>query len=96
MPETTAAARERADGTVMGLLQLRPMLLGFSALMIATARGELHPGRDHRVEAARLLTLSHGLGASVLVGQRSTDDARAVLAYHLDRLFLSAAAGNVD
>ncbi|MFI5613173.1 TetR/AcrR family transcriptional regulator [Amycolatopsis sp. NPDC051903] len=62
----------------------------------AAARGELHPGRDHRVEAARLLTLSHGLGTSVLVGQRSTDDARAVLTYHLDRLFLSPAAGNLD
>nr|WP_084143234.1 TetR/AcrR family transcriptional regulator [Amycolatopsis taiwanensis] len=56
----------------------------------AAARGELRPDGDHGVEAARLLTLSHGLGTSVLVGQRSADDARAILNYHLDRLFLPA------
>ncbi|MEU0514894.1 MULTISPECIES: TetR/AcrR family transcriptional regulator [Amycolatopsis] len=61
----------------------------------AATRGELHPGRDHRAEAARLLALSHGLGTSVLVGQRSTDDAHAILAYHLDRLFLPATGGDL-
>lgn len=38
-------------------------------------------------EAARLLTLSHGLGTSVLVGQRTAESAMEVLRYHLDRLF---------
>jgi AcrR family transcriptional regulator len=53
----------------------------------AQACGELAPDRDPATEAARLLTVSHGLGTSVLVGQRTPEAAIAVLRYHLDRLF---------
>lgn len=53
----------------------------------ARRSGEIDAGREPAAEAARLLTLSHGLGTSVLVGQRSVDSARRVLAYHLDELF---------
>ncbi|NGO69661.1 TetR/AcrR family transcriptional regulator [Streptomyces boncukensis] len=49
--------------------------------------GALDPRRDPAAEAARLLTLSHGLGTSVLVGQRSPDAAHALLHAHLDEVF---------
>lgn len=50
-------------------------------------RGRLPSKLDISAEAARLLTLSHGLGTSVLVGQRSAEAAMVVLRYHLDQLF---------
>lgn len=53
----------------------------------AQADGELASDRDASSEAARLLTINHGLGTSVLVGQRTAEEAMAVLCYHLDRLF---------
>ncbi|WP_199431086.1 TetR/AcrR family transcriptional regulator [Qaidamihabitans albus] len=53
----------------------------------ARAAGELAPGLDATTEAARLLALNHGLGTSVLVGQRTAAEATAVLRYHLDLLF---------
>ncbi|EHR62679.1 TetR/AcrR family transcriptional regulator [Saccharomonospora cyanea] len=56
------------------------------ALRTAEERGELAPGADPETEAARLVTLEHGLGTSVLVGQRSAEAAMAVLHYHLDRV----------
>ncbi|MCF3119040.1 TetR/AcrR family transcriptional regulator [Streptomyces arenae] len=49
--------------------------------------GELDRGLDVTAEAARLLGLSHGLGTSVLVGQRTAEDAKGVLKYHLDGVF---------
>ncbi|MFI5593499.1 TetR/AcrR family transcriptional regulator [Amycolatopsis sp. NPDC051758] len=57
------------------------------ALTRAQASGKLRPDLDVPTEAARLLALSHGLGTSVLIGQRSTETARSVLRYHLDQLF---------
>ncbi|MFI8850364.1 TetR/AcrR family transcriptional regulator [Streptomyces sp. NPDC053499] len=42
---------------------------------------------DAATEAAHLLTLAHGLGTSVLVGQRGAEAAIRVLRAHLDRLF---------
>jgi AcrR family transcriptional regulator len=56
-------------------------------LRTARERGELSPDREPETEAARLLTLSHGLGTSVLVGQRTVRAAQAVLSYHLTELF---------
>jgi DNA-binding transcriptional regulator YbjK len=53
----------------------------------ARAAGEIAACRDVSAEAARLLSLSHGVGMSVLVGQRSAAEAREVMRYHLDRLF---------
>ncbi|PRY01641.1 TetR/AcrR family transcriptional regulator [Allonocardiopsis opalescens] len=49
--------------------------------------GELPADREPGAEAARLLALNHGLGTSVLVGQRSAEAAASILRYHLDRLF---------
>ena len=53
----------------------------------AQAEGELALDLDASSEAASLLTINHGLGTSVLVGQCTVESARAVLQYHLDRLF---------
>lgn len=61
----------------------------------AQADGELDAELDPASEAARLLTLSHGMGTSVLVGQRSAEAAWDVLRYHLDRLFTSASPHRV-
>lgn len=58
----------------------------------ARAGGEIAPGLDPGAEAARLLSITHGLGTSVLVGQRTARAATAVLRYHLDRLFAPAGA----
>ncbi|MBC3991812.1 TetR/AcrR family transcriptional regulator [Streptomyces sp. AC563] len=57
------------------------------ALAAARAAGELPPTADPAIEAARLLALSHGLGTSVLVGQRPPEAALAVLRHHLTELF---------
>lgn len=57
-------------------------------LQRAQNEGSLRPGLDPASEAARLLTINHGLGTSVLVGQRSVEDAQAVQRYHLDQLFI--------
>lgn len=53
----------------------------------AQAAGELAADLDVSVEAARLLSLSHGVGTSVLVGQRSGAQALEVMRYHLAHLF---------
>ncbi|GAA3955588.1 hypothetical protein GCM10023085_42720 [Actinomadura viridis] len=55
-------------------------------------RAQRNRALDARVapqtEATLLLAMSAGLGTSVLLGQRTTDDATAVIRYHLDRLAL--------
>ncbi|MDA0565055.1 TetR/AcrR family transcriptional regulator [Streptomonospora sp. S1-112] len=60
--------------------------------LMARARdgGELATGLDPGTEAARLLALTHGLGTDLLTGRRTPQDASAVLAYHLDRVFTGA------
>jgi len=57
------------------------------ALRRARDDGQLAAGVDVSLEAARLVTLSHGLGTSVLIGHQDADDATAVLRYHVDSLF---------
>ncbi|MGW7531414.1 TetR/AcrR family transcriptional regulator [Amycolatopsis sp. NPDC054798] len=57
------------------------------ALRQAQADGQLVPGLDPALEAARLLSLSHGLGTSVLLGQRTPQAATEIVNYHLDLLF---------
>lgn len=57
------------------------------ALRRGQADGEIAPELDTAMEAARLLALNHGLGTSVLVGQRTAEAAMAMLRAHLDRLF---------
>ncbi|QXJ24956.1 TetR/AcrR family transcriptional regulator [Actinomadura graeca] len=49
--------------------------------------GAIRPDADPGAEAARLLALAHGLGTSVLVGQRGPGQAADLLRYHLDELF---------
>lgn len=53
----------------------------------------LEPGLDARLEAASLLAMSAGLGTSILVGQRSSESAAAVLEHHLDRIFRTHGGG---
>ena len=57
----------------------------------ARESGLTRPGVDPETEATGLLAMSAGLGTSVLAGQRTPESAAAVLAYHLDRIFLPAA-----
>ncbi|MFD7594429.1 TetR/AcrR family transcriptional regulator [Kitasatospora sp. NPDC059812] len=56
-------------------------------LTAARQAGSTDPHMDARQEAVVLLAVSAGLGLSVLLGQRTADDAVAVLHYHLGRLF---------
>ncbi|BCK72911.1 transcriptional regulator [Streptomyces libani subsp. rufus] len=53
----------------------------------AQSDGELTAELDVAAEAARLLSINHGLGTSVLVGQRTAEAAGAILRYHLDSVF---------
>ena len=56
-------------------------------LRAAQAAGEM-PGRlDPDLEAVSLLTMSAGLGTSVIAGHSSVGQAQAVIDYHLSRLF---------
>ncbi|WP_240521987.1 TetR family transcriptional regulator C-terminal domain-containing protein [Amycolatopsis vastitatis] len=59
----------------------------FDALTRAAADGHLVPGTDVATEVAHLLALNHGLGTSILIRQRTVEEAEAVLRRHLDRLF---------
>jgi AcrR family transcriptional regulator len=70
---------------VEGPNRLERQLTG--VLAAAQAAGEIAAYLDVSAEAARLLSLSHGVGTSVLVGQRSAAQARYVMRYHLSRLF---------
>jgi AcrR family transcriptional regulator len=65
------------------------MLERFLAGHLRTAQqsGEVDPDLDAGTVAAGLLAMTNGLGSSVLGGQRDGPAARAVLTYHLDRLF---------
>jgi len=53
----------------------------------AQTAGLIAPDLDIRAEAAGLLAMSAGLSNSILARQRSVDAARAVIDYHLKRLF---------
>ncbi|MFB7614631.1 TetR/AcrR family transcriptional regulator [Kitasatospora sp. NPDC056181] len=69
------AAPNEMEGFLVGLLTA------------AQQAGDADPRMDARQEAVVLLAVSAGLGLSVLLGQRTADDATAVLHYHLGRLF---------
>jgi len=53
----------------------------------AQAAGDMPAGLDPDLEAISLMTMSAGLGTSVLGGHSSPGQAQAVIDYHLDRLF---------
>ncbi|KJY31149.1 TetR/AcrR family transcriptional regulator [Streptomyces sp. NRRL S-495] len=69
------AAPDEMEGFLVGQLEA------------AQRSGDADPRLDARQEAALLLAASAGLGLSVLLGQRTPDDAVAALRYHLGRLF---------
>ena len=56
-------------------------------LRTAQAAGDMPAHLDPDLEAISLLTMSAGLGTSVLGGQSSAGQAQAVIDYHLNRLF---------
>lgn len=60
------------------------------ALTRAVDLGELAPGIDPRLEAARLVALANGLGTGLLAGHHTPDTADQLLRYHLDQLFPSS------
>jgi len=53
----------------------------------AQAAGDMPAGLDPDLEAISLMTMSAGLGTSVLGGHSSPGQAQAVIDYHLARLF---------
>ncbi len=61
-------------------------------LRAAQAGGDMPAGLDPDIEALSLLTISAGLGTSVLAGHSSPEEAQAVIDYHLSRLFPGASA----
>jgi BetI-type transcriptional repressor, C-terminal len=56
-------------------------------LRAAQAAGDMPASLDPDLEAISLLTMSAGLGTSVLAGHSSPLQAQAVIDYHLRRLF---------
>lgn len=74
---------------VAGLNHLESELA--DALRQARATGELSPEVDSDAEAARLIALNHGVGTTVLIGQRTAEDAQTLLRYHVDLLFTAPA-----
>jgi AcrR family transcriptional regulator len=56
-------------------------------LRAAQAAGDMPGGLDPDLEAMSLMTMSAGLGTSVIAGQSSAGQAQAVIDYHLNRLF---------
>ena len=56
-------------------------------LRTAQADGDLAAGLDPDLEAISLMTMSAGLGTSVLAGHSTPEQAQAVTDYHLRRLF---------
>jgi AcrR family transcriptional regulator len=78
------------DRALLGKATDHPGALeGYLAGVVARAQadGAVAADRDAASEAASLLALTNGLTDSVLGGQRSAEDAVAVLRYRLDRLF---------
>jgi AcrR family transcriptional regulator len=56
-------------------------------LRTAQANGDMPAGLDPELEAISLMTMSAGLGTSVLSGHSSPEQAQRVIDYHLRRLF---------
>lgn len=83
-PEGTAGLA--ADG-LRGPNGLENWLTGVA--VGAREAGTIGADRDPRAEVVRLLAMANGLTSSVLGGQRTVDDAVAVVRYALDRLFPS-------
>jgi AcrR family transcriptional regulator len=65
-------------------------------LRTAQAAGDAAAHLDPDLEALTLMAMSAGLATSVLVGHSSIEQARAVIDYHLQRLFLAPQNGVPD
>jgi AcrR family transcriptional regulator len=78
-PALAIAPLVKNSGTVMDLVAAQ--------LRAAQAAGDMPVHLDPDLEALSLLTMSAGLGTSVIVGQSSVTQAQAVIDYHLHRLF---------
>jgi AcrR family transcriptional regulator len=65
------------------------LLESFLAKQIRAAQeaGQIDDGKNPEMTAAGLLAMVNGLGSSVLGGQRTGDEALAILGFHLDELF---------
>jgi AcrR family transcriptional regulator len=61
-------------------------------LRMAQSAGDMPGGLDPDLEAISLITMSAGLGTSVIGGQSSAGQALAVIDYHLRRLFPASPA----
>jgi AcrR family transcriptional regulator len=70
-------------------------LEGYLAGVVARGQetGDVAAERSPVMEAATLLALTNGLTDGVVAGQRSAEEALALLAYRLDRLFSSGGRG---
>jgi AcrR family transcriptional regulator len=76
-------------------LAIRPLIRNSNAvsdvvaaqLRSAQAAGDMPGCLDPELEAISLLTISGGLGTSVIGGQSTAEQAQAVIDYHLRRLF---------
>jgi AcrR family transcriptional regulator len=78
-PALAIAPLVQNSGAVMGVLAAQ--------LRAAQAAGDMPAQLDPDIEALSLMAMSAGLATSVLGGQSSVEQARAVIDYHLARLF---------
>ena len=78
-PALAIAPLVKNSGTVIDVVAAQ--------LRSAQAAGDTPVHLDPDLEAVSLITMSAGLGTSVLVGQSSVEQAQAVIDYHLYRLF---------
>jgi AcrR family transcriptional regulator len=62
-------------------------------LRAAQAAGDMPANLDPDLEAVSLLTMSAGLGTSVIVGHSTADEAQKIIDYQLDRLFPQSRSG---
>lgn len=67
--------------------------LVLAQLRAAQQAGQMQAHLDPRAEAISLMAMSAGLVTSVLAGQTSTDEALAIIGYHLDRLLPASRPG---
>jgi AcrR family transcriptional regulator len=78
-PALALSPLARNSGAVIGVVAAQ--------LRAAQAAGDVPAHLDPDLEAFSLLTMSAGLGTSVIGGHSSVGEAQAVIDYHLNRLF---------
>jgi AcrR family transcriptional regulator len=78
-PALTIAPLIKNSGAVIGVVAAQ--------LRAAQAAGDMPADLDPDLEAVSLMTMSAGLGTTILGGYTSAEQAQAVIDYHLHRLF---------